>query len=575
MECPACHNDNPPGQKYCGICGQNLEKECGSCGETNPLAFNFCGRCGHSLAAAGTITLTRSALIADVDQEAAALLGYPREEMTGKPFSLFVFREDLPIYFVHWNELRGSYKRQTSELALRHKTGKKIYVMIQWTYEEHTDPQNQLFQLNLNPAGSQRSALDQLQHQQDLLNLISSLADSVRTASSRHLDAAIVQGLKEICLFSKADRCFIYTINRRRKKLEISHQWSQPSGPGTKTPTQTVPLAAIKRSIARLRRERAYFIDDVSKLPVGERAGLLAAFNSLPGSLMCQLIYTHKRPIAIVGIAKNQAESEWPPECAALIKLFGHLVCDLLPSAIEGKGTLPAKSVSIEEGIRRPKSSRSKEDRNDHGHPAQPVRAGKSGRQGAKTLNAKSSPIEAKPLPDLGRPMQLEKLAGKQSIERQRVYAREDGLVLLTCPHCGLRESVTLARFERLGNAITVLCNCHKRFAAVLEKRRSARKAVHLEGHFTIAEYGPNDTKGSIWGPMVVKNLSKSGMRFSSQRADLIRPGDVLMVRFNLDNSNKALIHKKVEVVSIQGKYVGCRFTEADEYDITLGFYFI
>jgi Double zinc ribbon/PilZ domain len=576
MECPACHTENPPGQKYCGICGQNLEKECSSCGETNPLAFNFCGRCGHSLATSGMITLTRSGLIAEIDREAAALLGNPREAMTGKPFSLFVIREDLPIFFVHWNELRSSRERQTGELALKHKTGKKIYVTIQWSFEERPDPQTQLFHLNLNPTGSHRSAMDQLQHQQDLLNLIYSLADSVHTASSRHLDAAIVEGLKKICLFSKADRCFIYAINRHRKNLEVRYQWSQPSGQDVKTPTHTVPLAAIKRSIARLRSERIYSIDDVSKLPLGERDGLLAAFNPLPGSLMCQLIYTHKRPIAIVGIAKNQAESEWPPECAALIKLFGHLVCDLLTAGPESKGASSAKPISNDAGDRRPKSSKAKSARNDQDHPVHPVRAGNMRQQAAKPFNAKAPRVEAKPLPDLGRPMQLEKLAGAQSIERQRVFAREDGLVLLTCPHCGMRESVTTARFEMLGNAITALCACQKRFAAVLEKRGSVRKAVHLEGYFTIAgEYGPNDTKASIWGPMVVKNLSKTGLRFSSQRLELIRPGDLLMVRFNLDNSNKALIHKKAEVVSIQKQSVGCRFTEANEYDITLGFYFI
>jgi hypothetical protein len=47
------------------------------------------------------------------------------------------------------------------------------------------------------------------------------------------------------------------------------------------------------------------------------------------------------------------------------------------------------------------------------------------------------------------------------------------------------------------------------------------------------------------------------------------------MVRFNLDNSNKALIHKAARVVSVTDNEVGCRFEGTDSYDITLGFYFI
>jgi Double zinc ribbon/PilZ domain len=576
MECPACHTDNRPGQKFCGACGHNLEKECPACGATNPLTFHFCGRCGHSLTTSGTITLTRSGLIAFIDAEAAALMGHPQEEMAGKPFSLFVVREDLPVFFAHWNELLGSCKRQTGELALKHKNGRKIYAMIQWTFEERPAPQPPLFHLSLNPAGSQRSAQDRLQHQQDLLNLIYSLADSLRTASNCHLDAAIVLSLKKICLFSKADHSFIYTTNRRRKRLELRQQWSRPSCKDAEAPAKTVPLAAVKRSIARLRRERSYIIDDTSRLPVAERNGLSAAFRTPPGALLCQLIYTHKSPVGIVGISIDQAKSEWVSDCAALIKLFGQLVCDLLPMGPAGIQAIPPKPALNEESTRYSKSPGLENAKAIESHTKQPIRPVKLHQPVSKAAGDNLTRIAVKSLPDLSKPMELEKLASRQSLERQRVYEREDGLVLLTCPHCGLRESVTTARFERLGNAVTVRCTCQKRFAAVLEKRRSVRKAVHLEGYFTIAgEYGPNDTKGSIWGPLVVKNLSKSGLRFSSQRVDLIRPGDLLMVRFHLDNSNKALIHKKVEVVSIQKNHIGCRFKEADEYDITLGFYFI
>ena len=99
MECPACQTNYRPGQKFCDACGHNLERECPSCGTTNPPACSFCSRCGQSLAAAGTVVLVRSGLIADIDEKAAALLGYEKEGMAGKPFSLFVVREDLPVFW--------------------------------------------------------------------------------------------------------------------------------------------------------------------------------------------------------------------------------------------------------------------------------------------------------------------------------------------------------------------------------------------------------------------------------------------------------------------------------------------
>ena len=575
MECPVCHSNSQPGQKFCGDCGHNLERECPACGAPNPPAGNVCELCGINLTTENTIALARSGLIARIDQKEAALMGYTVEEMAGKPFSLFVTREDLPVFFSHWNELISTGERQTTELALKHKCGNKKYMMVEWMLGEH--PQSPWeYQLRLNPAGGHRSAMERLQHHQEQFNLICSLADSVRTVSDRHQASAIVQGLKRICLFLKADHCFIYAIDRHRKRLQIRHQWLQPSGPDQDSAEVIVPLTAIRRSVARLRRERAYVIDDVSKLSLEERNGLLAAFHYLPAALMCQLIYTHKRPIAIIGAARKQTAGEWDPDGAALIKLFGQLVCDLpalkpveiQPVSIEAvannrRGGQANSSAMKNAGtIQNPADSSSRRWKKDQEEIAasaeDPVR------------------VEVKPLTRPGEPMTLEKMSGIQSIVRQRVYVREDGLILLTCPHCGFQESVTSSRFERMGNAITVLCACGKRFAAVLEKRRSVRKAVQLEGFFTVTgEYGPDDPKGSIWGPMVVKNLSKSGLRFSSPNVNLIRPGDFLMVRFNLNNSTRALIHKKAQVVSIQKNEVGCRFDGVDEYDITLGFYFM
>jgi PAS domain S-box-containing protein len=576
MECPACHNNSQPGPKFCGACGHELQRKCPSCGTTRPAAENFCGRCGKRLATGGTIALARSGLIADIDQNAASLLGYAKEELTGKPFSLFVAREDLPVFFSHWNELISSGDRQSAELAVRQKTGKKIYVAIEWMLGESASTPGH-FHLILNPAGSHRAALDRLQYQQDLLNLIYSLADSVRTVSERRQASAVVQGLKRICLFLKADLCFIYAIDRRRKRLQIRHQWHHAAGSNEKPLAGTIPLAAIKRSIARLRQERVYLIEDVSRLPKEERNGLLAAFHQHPATLMCQLIYTHKRPLAVIGAARrNLAAGVWSADDAALIKLFGQLVYDLPSLARVAPRPVSTEPVSNDRRAGHTPSSVKKYSDTAQSTAGRPVHS-KEMRQEAPGTSKQSPPkADVKPLPNIGVPMQLERMTGIQSIARQRVFVREDGLVSLTCPHCGLQESVTTARFEMLGNAVTVRCACRKQFAAVLEKRRSVRKTVQLEGYFTIAgEFGPEDTRANIWGPIIVKNLSKSGLRFHSPRADLIAPGDLLVVRFNLNNSNKALIHKKAQVVSIQGNEVGCRFEGADEYDITLGFYFM
>jgi hypothetical protein len=451
--------------------------------------------------------------------------------------------------------------------------------LVECGFEEKSGPQVPLVHLNLSDITERRQSLDRLQYQQDLLRLIYALADEVRTVSGAHLDAAIGDALKKICLFTRSDRCFIFTINRPARRLEPCHQWGQPSRAGGAAKSRGVSLSMLKRCIVRLRRERAYIVGDVAKLPPAERYELLAWHQADLGAILCHLIYACKRPIGIIGVAQYRGPAQWSPDCIALVRLFGQMVSDLLPQAVrapirmEGRG----RRQSARADANRPPADGGAGSTSRAAHAAaSPARSDEHPPDPASSEGNTPHPVRPTPLPDTVRPMLLEKHPAGQAVDQQTVFARDDGLVLLTCPHCGGQESVATGEFEKLGNAVKVLCACRKRFSAVLEKRRAYRKSVQLEGFFTIAgEYGPNDTKGSIWGPMVVSNISKTGLRFHSKRVDLIRPGDQLMVRFNLDNSNRALIHKQVQVISIHDQQVGCRFRGADQYDITLGFYFM
>src|SRR5688572_13324439 len=51
VRCPKCGNENPPGQRFCGGCGNPLAALCASCGTSNPPGQRFCGNCGATLAA--------------------------------------------------------------------------------------------------------------------------------------------------------------------------------------------------------------------------------------------------------------------------------------------------------------------------------------------------------------------------------------------------------------------------------------------------------------------------------------------------------------------------------------------
>jgi PAS domain S-box-containing protein len=576
MDCPACHTDNPPGQKYCGTCGRKLESACPGCGASNPPQYKYCGQCGAQLAVSGALSLAASGLITQANPKALELLGYRNEEIQGKPFSLFVQRDDLVVFFSHWNELRSSSQRQDFEIAMKHKEGKSIYLRLDIGRAPPDGENPSQIRILLDEITDSRKVSTQLQFQEDLLNLIFSTTDAVRTSANRHMDRSIEDALKKLCLVTEADRAFIYSFNRRSKRMDPAYQWCRETSPEKAMPELTsLPLAMIKRAIVRLRKEQGYVVDDVTQLPPAERYELLAWHKADLGAVVCHLLYCAKRPIGIIGVAKHAAGRNWPPHCAALVKFLGQLLADRLPfAAVQLSHAAPSPGQPPAAAPTRQTPGSERQNVIDIAEKRSWCRSSDDERPGVST--APQPMADALAMPDKARPMRIEELAGRKLTDQQPVFPRDDGLVLLTCPRCGFQESVSTERFEKLNNALSVTCQCQKNFAAVLEKRRALRKAVRLAGHFSITEdLKHKNPANSIWGLMVVRDLSKSGLRFTTSKANLIYPGDKLMVRFQLDNSNQALIHKPAVVISVTGEEVGCRFEGADSYDITLGFYFI
>ncbi|MBI4963819.1 MAG: AAA family ATPase [Desulfomonile tiedjei] len=49
MQCRQCKFQNPPGMKFCGECGAELQIVCDNCNAPNPSHFKFCGECGSTI----------------------------------------------------------------------------------------------------------------------------------------------------------------------------------------------------------------------------------------------------------------------------------------------------------------------------------------------------------------------------------------------------------------------------------------------------------------------------------------------------------------------------------------------
>jgi hypothetical protein len=570
MNCPKCGTETTEGQNYCGGCGAQLKNACSGCGTINPPFFRYCGQCGRNLVDVGSLLLDRAGLILAGDKKAARILGRKAETLKGKPFSLFVRQDDLVVFYSHWNELMRSSKRQSVEIELAAAAAARHAQIEMGLLRGRTGPASRVH-LALSDVTELRRTMQDAQTLQDLVNLIFSWVEAFDPHAGSGREKTVASVLETIGLFAGAQYAFISRIDSRDGTLVTDFTWRAPAGGDPSAGPPPMPIALMARLFDRIKRERQWVVNDTQALAVLERKALREWLRTDVGAILCHLVRRRKTPIAVIGVAA-QGLRHWSEQSTALVKLAGRLMADTLPYARPGAALLHPRPIPErrEGGADAPTAEPPVEtidiaDIEIIEEPPEPP----SG-EGASQGPGRGNPSGPKPRMKFG----SDKTPGDQ--EREPVFAGEDGKFVMTCPRCGFQDTVSAKLFEVMGSAVRVQCPCGRRFRIIRELRRSFRKKVRLEGYFAQAlESGNKLSPGEVWGPMVVQDLSRSGLKFTCGNAGRLRPGDRLQVRFNLDNANQSLVKKTVTVKSVQDDAAGCQFQGTDAYDAVIGFYFL
>ena len=153
----------------------------------------------------------------------------------------------------------------------------------------------------------------------------------------------------------------------------------------------------------------------------------------------------------------------------------------------------------------------------------------------------------------------------------EKVFITSQNTAKLECPKCQRSKIIDASKYSKLERKIKVRvrCPCGNKFAVLLERRKQYRKETNISGSFIHI----TDGKVSGRGLMTVCDLSLTGMQLKVDYEYLFSVGDVLEVRFLLDNPQRTLMHKKVVVKNINMPYVGTEFPITEREDKELGFY--
>lgn len=174
-------------------------------------------------------------------------------------------------------------------------------------------------------------------------------------------------------------------------------------------------------------------------------------------------------------------------------------------------------------------------------------------------------------------------MTGSQPPQKVRLTENREGFI--TCPECHKRQKKSFASFLGLAPHLRVKCGCGARFRVLLEiasgqntrsqlpvfwpgaeMRTYYRKRTELPGTYTTLP-------PRFCGQIIVVNLSFSGISFVTTTLPPLRVGDLLELRFRLDNPQQSVLCKRAEVKYVHGKTIGAVFCHLNAYEKDMRFY--
>ena len=148
----------------------------------------------------------------------------------------------------------------------------------------------------------------------------------------------------------------------------------------------------------------------------------------------------------------------------------------------------------------------------------------------------------------------------------QKVYVNEHGEGTVVCPNCEKSKIVNFVQFKSVREPLKVKCPCGHLFKIIVELRAYYRKSTQLPGQYTTPG---TDKSGSI----IIEDLSFSGIGFRTRLKHNLQIGDVIDLRFELDNSVRSEIVKRAVVKRLHDQFVGAEFCDRRAFDTELGYY--
>lgn len=149
-----------------------------------------------------------------------------------------------------------------------------------------------------------------------------------------------------------------------------------------------------------------------------------------------------------------------------------------------------------------------------------------------------------------------------------KIYITDKNKAHAICPQCGAVTTIDGARYKHIDRPVKVgvECICGFSYRVFIDRRKYFRKETDLSG-----VCASSDSLKSR--EINVKNLSRTGVGFTTGLPAGMALGDILKIRFVLNGKKRAIIDEDVVVRRIKKNYIGAGFCRFRDCHPDLGYY--
>ena len=137
----------------------------------------------------------------------------------------------------------------------------------------------------------------------------------------------------------------------------------------------------------------------------------------------------------------------------------------------------------------------------------------------------------------------------------EKIYVSSTNKVTIICPKCGLETNKNVFKFKDTNKRLKAKCKCGEVFRFTLDFRKYYRKNVQLTGEYFVQG---KDEKREI----LIEDISKTGIKFATLKPHNFSKGDLVELKFNLDNPMGMEVRTRVKILWTIDRNVGAQFND-------------